>query len=167
MTKKTNAVQLILMLNIIKKEVKENRFKDNNQIVIIVDEAHLAIDKDNPVALNFMYQMTKRIRKYNGALVVATQNIADFVENETILKKTTAIINNNSQYSFIMGLKPNDLEKVINLYKSYGGLTSAEQDYIARSVKGQGLFFVSGFERYRIEIQANKKEKAGFGKKDN
>ncbi|RUP76987.1 hypothetical protein D6D54_04540 [Spiroplasma poulsonii] len=44
------------MLNIIKKEVKENRFKDNNQIVIIVDEAHLAIDKDNPIALNFMYQ---------------------------------------------------------------------------------------------------------------
>ncbi len=43
------------MLNIIKKEVKENRFKDNNEIVIIVDEAHLAIDKDNPVALNFMY----------------------------------------------------------------------------------------------------------------
>ncbi len=66
-----------------------------------------------------------------------------------------------------MGLKPNDLEKVINLYKSYGGLTSAEQDYIARRVKGQGLFFVSGFERYRIEIQANKKEKAGFWKKDN
>ncbi|WP_338955157.1 Mbov_0397 family ICE element conjugal transfer ATPase [Spiroplasma endosymbiont of Polydrusus cervinus] len=164
--KKTNAAQLILMLNIIKKEVKENRFKDDNEIVIIVDEAHLAIDKDNPVALNFMYQMTKRIRKYNGALVVATQNIADFVENETVLKKTTAIIN-NSQYSFIMGLKPNDLEKVINLYKSYGGLTSAEKDYIARSVKGQGLFFVSGFERYRIEIQANKKEKAGFGKKDN
>ncbi|WP_158500780.1 TraG/VirB4 family ATPase [Spiroplasma kunkelii] len=73
------------MLNIIKKEIKENRFKDNNQILIIVDEAHLAINKDNQVTLNFMYQMTKRIRKYNGALVVATQNIADFVENETIL----------------------------------------------------------------------------------
>ncbi len=78
------------MLNIIKKEVKENRFKDNNEIVIIVDEAHLAIDKDNPVALNFMYQMSKRIRKYKGALVVETQNTADFVENETILNKTNS-----------------------------------------------------------------------------
>jgi len=42
------------VLAVVKAEVKNNRFKDNNEIVIVVDEAHLAIDKDNPAALNFV-----------------------------------------------------------------------------------------------------------------
>ncbi len=51
------------MLNIIKKELKENRFKDNNEIVIIVDEDHLTMDKNNPVALNFYVPNIKKDKK--------------------------------------------------------------------------------------------------------
>jgi type IV secretory pathway VirB4 component len=159
--KKIGAAQLYLMLAVIKKEIKENRFKTKNEIVVIVDEAHLAIDKDNPVALDFMYQMVKRIRKYKGALVTATQNISDFVGNDEIMKKTTAIIN-NTQYSLIMGLKQKDLTDVTELYRSYGGLTAAETDFISRAKQGQGLFFVSGFERYLADIKATNEEIKGF-----
>ncbi|MGL5268345.1 MAG: Mbov_0397 family ICE element conjugal transfer ATPase, partial [Spiroplasma sp.] len=158
---KVTAAQLHLVLAVVKAEVKRNRFKTNNEIVIIVDEAHLAIDKDNPAALNFMYQMVKRIRKYHGAIVITTQNLNDFTGSEEIKKKTTAMIN-NTQYSLILNLAPQDLKDIADLYHSYGGLTAAEKDYIARAGKGQALFVVSGYERHCINIEANKKEQEGF-----
>ena len=123
---KVTAAQLHLVLAVVKAEVKNNRFKDNNEIVIVVDEAHLAIDKDNPATLNFMFQMVKRIRKYRGSTVITTQNLNDFAGTEDIKKKTTAMIN-NTQYSLILNLAPQDLKDVAELYRSYGGLTATEK----------------------------------------
>jgi len=150
-----------LVLAVIKAEVKNNRFQNKNEIVIIVDEAHLAIDKDNPAALNFMFQMVKRIRKYHGAIIITTQNLNDFMGTDDIKKKTTAMIN-NTQYSLILNLAPQDLKDVAALYRSYGGLTETEQDYIARAGKGQALFVVSGYERHCINIEATSKEQEAF-----
>ena len=158
---KVTAAQLHLVLAVIKAEVKNNRFQNKNEIVIIVDEAHLAIDKDNPAALNFMFQMVKRIRKYHGAIIITTQNLNDFMGTDDIKKKTTAMIN-NTQYSLILNLAPQDLKDVAALYRSYGGLTETEQDYIARAGKGQALFVVSGYERHCINIEATSKEQEAF-----
>lgn len=158
---KVTAAQLHLVLAVVKAEVKHNRFRSNNEIVIIVDEAHLAIDKDNPAALNFMYQMVKRIRKYQGAIIITTQNLNDFTGTEDIKKKTTAMIN-NTQYSLILNLAPQDLKDVADLYRSYGGLTATERDYIARANQGQALFVVSGYQRHCVNIEATKKEQEGF-----
>ena len=158
---KVTAAQLHLVLAVVKAEVKNNRFQNNNEIVIIVDEAHLAIDKDNPAALNFMFQMVKRIRKYHGSIVITTQNLNDFTGTEDIKKKTTAMIN-NTQYSLILNLAPQDLKDVAELYRSYGGLTATESDYIARANQGQALFVVSGYERHCITIVASAKEQEGF-----
>lgn len=158
---KVTAAQLHLVLAVVKAEVKHNRFRSNNEIVIIVDEAHLAIDKDNPAALNFMYQMVKRIRKYQGAIIITTQNLNDFTGTEDIKKKTTAMIN-NTQYSLILNLAPQDLKDVADLYRSYGGLTATERDYIARANQGQALFVVSGYQRHCVTIEATKKEQEGF-----
>lgn len=158
---KVTAAQLHLVLAVIKAEIKRNRFKNKNEIIIVIDEAHLAIDKDNPAALNFMYQMVKRIRKYQGSIIITTQNLNDFTGSESIKKKTTAMIN-NTQYSLILNLAPQDLKDVASLYHSYGGLTPTEKDYIARANKGQALFVVSGHERHCINIEVNKTEQKGF-----
>ena len=40
-----------------------------------------------------MYQLAKRIRKYNGMQIVITQNIKDFVGSPDIARKSSAIIN--------------------------------------------------------------------------
>jgi len=117
----------------------------------VIDEAHLAIDKDNPVALNFMYQMVKRIRKYHGAIIITTQNINDFTGSEEIKKKTTAMIN-NTQYIFIFNLAPSDLNDVKLLYDSYGGLSPEETDFIQRAGKGDALMIVYSYERYCLNI---------------
>ena len=64
-----------------------------------------------------MKNMAKRIRKYSGSLWVATQNIADFVGFDVNTKtKATAVIN-NCQYTFLFGLKPDDLNNVKEGFK--------------------------------------------------
>ena len=158
---KITAAQLHLVLAFVKGEVKRNRFKNNNEIIIVIDEAHLAIDKDNPVALNFMYQMVKRIRKYKGAIIITTQNWNDFTGTEEIKKKTTAMIN-NTQYSMIMNLAPNDLKDVCEVYRAYGGLSPQEQEYIARARKGEMLFMISGFDRHCLKIEVSDAEALSF-----
>lgn len=148
---KITAAQLYLVLAFIKGEVKRNRFQKNKELIIVIDEAHLAIDKDNPVALNFMYQMVKRCRKYHTGIIITTQNINDFTGTEEIKKKTTAMIN-NTQYTFIFNLAPSNLTDVKLLYHSYGGLSPEETDFIQRAGKGDTLMIVHSYERYCLNI---------------
>ena len=65
--------QLFLSLNYIQKEVKDNDYTKDS-LAIIIDEAHLLIDENNPIALDFVYQMVKRIRKRNGGIIIISQN---------------------------------------------------------------------------------------------
>ena len=64
-----------------------------------------------------MAQMAKRIRKYNGMLIIITQNIKDFVGSEEIAQQSTAVIN-ACQYSIIMSLAPADINDLITLYRN-------------------------------------------------
>jgi type IV secretory pathway VirB4 component len=111
--------QTFLFLKFLENEVRINKDLNlqnytTNKIVIMVDEAHLIIDKNNPVALNFIYQMVKRIRKYFGAIIITTQNVNDCVGDETIKKYSTAIIN-NCQYSMVFKLNPGDISDLNSL----------------------------------------------------
>ena len=53
------------------------------------------------VKLGYNEETGKRIRKYNGMLIIITQNIKDFVGSEEIAQQSTAVIN-ACQYSIIM-----------------------------------------------------------------
>ncbi|MBQ3502881.1 MAG: ATP-binding protein, partial [Clostridia bacterium] len=99
------------------------------QVVVAVDEAHMFIDPDFPVALNFMAEMAKRIRKYQGMQIVITQNIKDFLGTQEIQRRSAAIIN-ASQYSLIFQMAPNDMADLLALYSSAGGINKNEQDRI-------------------------------------
>lgn len=97
--------QMLLVLKWLDNEIIKNRdynlrFGASRKIVIVIDEAHVFIDSKYPIALDFMYQMAKRIRKYNGMQIIITQNVKDFVGTEELARKSTAIIN-ACQYSFI------------------------------------------------------------------
>jgi len=71
--KQSNCSTITFNINSCQSRSKTNRFQNNNEIIIIADEAHLAIDKDNPVTLNFMFQIVKRIRKYHGSVAITMQ----------------------------------------------------------------------------------------------
>lgn len=72
--------QMLLVFRFIEQEVINAREKNRNgnaiRTMIVCDEAHLFIDAKFPIALDFFYSMSKRIRKYNGSFIPATQNMS-------------------------------------------------------------------------------------------
>ena len=123
------------------------------QVVVAVDEAHMFIDPDFPVALNFMAEMAKRIRKYQGMQIVITQNIKDFLGTQEIQRRSAAIIN-ASQYSLIFQMAPNDMSDLLKLYSSAGGINKNEQERIVTAPLGQ-CFLISGpISRQFVKIVA-------------
>ncbi|WP_338970880.1 Mbov_0397 family ICE element conjugal transfer ATPase [Spiroplasma endosymbiont of Labia minor] len=156
--------QLYLITAFIQNEVRKVGFRAKNEIVIAIDEAHLLIDKDNPIALNFIYQTTKRIRKYRGSMILATQNPEDFNSEPEIAKKTKAMMN-NVQYSVIMNLSPENTKAIVEMYRGYGnGLSSNEIDIISHAQTGEGLLFVSGFDRHKVNVRLLDSEKKAIGR---
>ena len=123
------------------------------QIVVAVDEAHMFIDPDSPVALNFMAEMAKRIRKYQGMQIVITQNIKDFIGTPEIQRRSAAIIN-ACQYSMIFQLAPNDMSDLLELYRSAGGINENEQEGIITAPRGRAFFITSPMSRSFVDIIA-------------
>jgi hypothetical protein len=101
-----------------------------------------------------MFQMAKRIRKYNGMQIIITQNIKDFVGNEEIARKSTAIIN-ASQYSFIFALAPNDMHDLCKLYEKAGAINESEQEEIVNNPRGTAFAVTSPTNRARVRIVAS------------
>ena len=152
--------QMLLVLKWLDNEIIKNReynmlYNANRKIVIVIDEAHVFIDDKYPIALDFMFQLAKRIRKYNGMQIVITQNIKDFVGTEELARKSTAIIN-ASQYSFIFSLSPNDMTDLIKLYENAGAINESEQDDIINNGRGRAFLITSPGERTNVDIVAGK-----------
>lgn len=157
--------QMLLVFRFIEQEVINAREKNRNganlRTLIIADEAHLYIDPKFPIALDFFYSMSKRIRKYNGSFIPATQNIADWNANEELRGKTSAIIK-NSQYTFIFKLSAPDMKDVLDVYRAGDSFNDEEQRMIISAVTGQAFFVGSTELRACVRIQAGDNAKALF-----
>ena len=148
--------QMLLVLKYIDNEIIKNRdynlkYNLKRKVVVVIDEAHVFIDNKFPVALDFMFQLAKRIRKYNGMQIVITQNIKDFVGTEEIARKSTAIIN-ACQYSFVFSLAPNDMDDLCKLYEKAGGINEREQEDIVSARRGQVFTIMSPTSRSSFMI---------------
>ena len=148
--------QMLLVLKYIDNEIIKNRdynmkYGLKRKVVVVIDEAHVFIDTKFPIALDFMFQLAKRIRKYNGMQIVITQNIKDFVGSEEIARKSTAIIN-ACQYSFIFSLAPNDIQDLVKLYENAGGINESEQEQIVQAPRGQAFTIMSPTSRSTFQL---------------
>ena len=158
----TNA-QMLLVFRFLNNEIINNKDfntkfhsdgKNTRKVLIVVDEAHIFINPKYPIALDFMAQMAKRIRKYGGMQIVITQNIADFVGSEEIARHSTAVIN-ACQYSIIMSLAPNDINDLVELYKKSGGINEEEQNAIVTAGRGQAFLITGPTNRTMVQIVAH------------
>lgn len=140
--------QMLLIFRFIEQEVinarELNKNGGNLRTMIICDEAHLFIDVKFPIALDFFYSMSKRIRKYNGSFIPATQNIADWNANEELRGKTSAILK-NSQYTFIFKLSAPDVKDLLDIYNAGDSFNKDEQRLIISAGTGQ-IFFIGSTE---------------------
>ena len=158
--------QMLLVLKYVDNEIIKNRdyntkYNLKRKIVVVIDEAHVFIDNKFPVALDFMFQLAKRIRKYNGMQIVITQNVKDFVGSEEIARKSTAIIN-ACQYSFIFSLAPNDIHDLCKLYEKAGGINEIEQEQITTAPRGQAFTIMSPTSRSTFKVEVPKDVAAMF-----
>ena len=152
----TSNAQMLLLLRWLEQEVIRNReynkiHHTDRKTIIAIDEAHLFIDEKYPIALDFMHLLAKRIRKYDGMLIVITQSLRDFTGTPEIQKKAQAIMS-VCQYSMIFSLSPNDMNDLTTLYQNSGGFTDLEKDKIAHSQRGECLLISSADERGRLVI---------------
>lgn len=143
--------QMLLIFRFLEQEIINRREKnllslDDEHTIIIADEAHLFIDPKFPIALEFFYQMTKRIRKYAGSFIPATQSISDWNATEELSSKTTAILK-ESQYNFILKLKPNGAEDLVDLYRAGSGINDSEKRTIIKAKTG-GMFFIGNDKQH-------------------
>ena len=147
--------QMLLVFRFIEQEVinarEANKNGRNLRTMIVCDEAHLFIDAKFPIALDFFFSMSKRIRKYGGSFIPATQNIADWNANEELRGKTTAIIK-NSQYTFIFKLSAPDMKDVLDVYSAGDSFNDEEQRMIISAVTGQAFFIGSTELRACVRI---------------
>lgn len=150
--------QMLLVLKYLENEVIKNRDYNeahgtDRKIIVVVDEAHLFIDEKYPIALDFMYQLAKRIRKYNGMEIVVTQSIKDFAGTPETARKSMAIIN-VSQYSLIFPLSPSDMSDLCSLYEKAGQINDVEADNIVHNERGCAFLISSPESRTNIRIVA-------------
>ena len=153
------SAQMMLVFKYLDNEILKNKdfnqkFKTQRKIIIAVDEAHLFINPKYPVALEFMAQMAKRIRKYMGMQIIITQNIKDFIGSADIERQASAVIN-ASQYSMIFSLAPNDISDLVNLYRNAGEINKGEQDTIVTAERGCCFFIASPYSRTTFYVRAN------------
>ncbi|UNF62774.1 Mbov_0397 family ICE element conjugal transfer ATPase [Spiroplasma poulsonii] len=160
--------QLFLMLSFLDKVVKQNKAKnqalpiaEQQWICIAIDEAHLLINENSTLALNFLFEMTKRIRKYNGILYIMTQNINDFMGNANIKTQAQGIIN-NCLYQFVHHLAASDLQDYDNLIATSGRLNQYQKDTIATAPTGTCLFSIGANNRMLLNVEASEIEQEAF-----
>ena len=162
----TNA-QMLLVFRYLNNEIINNKdfnakYHKNRKIIVAVDEAHIFINPKYPIALDFMAQMAKRIRKYGGMQIVITQNLADFVGSDEIKRQSTAVIN-ACQYSMIFSLAPNDVNDLVELYKKSGGINEEEQNSIVTAGVGQAFLITGPTSRTTVQVVAHDYVKQLFG----
>ena len=162
----TANAQMLLILKWVENEVMKNRDINirsgkKRRIVVAIDEAHLFIDDKYPIALDFMYQLAKRIRKYDGMLIIITQNVKDFATSPETIRKSSAIIN-VSQYSMIFSLSPNDMTELCTLYQNAGCINESEKDVIIHPPRGRVFLVSSPSKRSCFDIVATDMEERYF-----
>ncbi len=157
--------QMFLLLKIINNAMVQNKIrkdagKENQKMMIVIDEAHLLVDESQPASLDFMYQMVKRARKYDALTMITTQNIKDFVGGSAEIQKKTQAIINTSQYSFLLRMNPGDIEDLNKVYSSTGGLTEQEKQTLSMAGRGKAIMALSAKDRKIIQVDILDEEMA-------
>jgi hypothetical protein len=132
--------------------------KDREEKVMLgVDEAYLIVDPEVPQALQFLRNVSKRIRKYMGGLAVITHSVVDFLD-PAVRRHVQALLDNPC-FKFFMGTDGKNLEELTNLMN----LTEAEQEMLEKKKRGHGLL-IAGSKRLHAIVEIYDFEQQLFGK---
>ena len=155
----TQLVNLLTYLNNIivgNRIYNENNKNENQNIAVIVDEFHLYLKNTTSEVILTFEQIARRIRKYNGSFVPATQSIHDFIGDDDSLRSATAIFN-NCQYQLVGMLKEDDFSTYLKLFYE-NPLTETQKEFLSNAKQGEFLLTIDHYQKLRLKITANQME---------
>jgi|GEM_PF-1549560 len=130
-------------------QLKWGRLQRNRSLGIrtidIHDEAHLEIDPRVPETAHALKNMAKRIRKYYGALWIASQSTIDFTDPE-VARVGKAILNLMTN-KFIFGAEGDEADSIAKLNQ----LSKREKDEILTAAQGKCIM-ISGNRRTMLYV---------------
>ncbi|MDQ0567612.1 Mbov_0397 family ICE element conjugal transfer ATPase [Mycoplasma yeatsii] len=160
-------VGLFVLLSLIQNKIFNNAIAEPEiNTCLVIDELHMYIDPNNTATLDFVYTMTKTVRKFNAGMILCTQNPSDFLGSSMITKKAEAILQ-NCQYAKFFGLKQKDLEAVVDMFRTSGGLNKSHERYLADSEIGNLIFSLHMYSKIKMSIYYNDFERSLFFDKGN
>jgi len=118
--------------------------KSRNSI-LVCDEAHTMLDKDVPDTAKTLQQFSKRIRKQNGALIIITQELQDFL-HPSVSEYGVGMLSNAS-IKFLGGADGQALETAVNVYN----LNNSEKSILEKGERGKMLLMV-GFKKIVVRV---------------
>ena len=133
---------------------------------IVCDEAWMMVKKTMPGAeytAHFLETVARRIRKRNGALLVASQNFKEFADNP----QGQAVLT-NTHVNIFLKQNATDLDAVQQVFK----LSNGERDFLASPKKGHfllkmaresttGYAYPFSYEKYLIEKKSTARMSEG------
>jgi len=135
-------------------KISQDRTK---RVILAGDEFYLNVDPENPEVLKFARNTSKRIRKYEGALMVITHNMNDFMD--PAVRRFGQSLLDNPVYKIIMGQGENDIQSLTTLMH----LSEKEVETLLTGNRGEALF-IAGNRRVHAKFEVSPDELAMFGK---
>lgn len=121
-------------------------FKSKTErVILVLDEAHMLLDKNNLETVETLTKISKRVRSYSSSIVLATQEVKDFL-HPGIVDAASGLLN-NATYKMFMGCDGVELNAVKTIFK----LTSKEENILSLRERGVALI-EAGNKRLKIEI---------------
>ena len=149
---------LMLTIKHIEQEIFKNieynhKHKSNRKLIILIDESHVLLDECRKEALDFIYLLSKRIRKYEGMMMLVTQSIKDFQSEGKYEKKTMSPLT-ATQYVMIFRTSQGEKKEVENMYISEKGDGLCDISSLRRGE----MVFVGGINELSV-IEMDKSER--------
>ena len=150
---------LMLTIKEIEKTIFENVeynkiHKSNRKVIVLIDESHILLDESRKTALEFIYLLSKRIRKYDGMMILVTQSLRDFQSEGKYEKKTMSPLS-AAQYAMIFKIPQGEWKDVENTFITAKGEGLCD---ISKLKRGEMIFIEDRNEFSLIQLEKSDKE---------
>lgn len=133
-------------------------FARTKQFAIIVDELALLCNATNIKVLQYLKTIMQRIRKYEGILGTATQQLGDVMMDQ--YKAYTSALYNLASIKFVFN--PGEIDLIT--FKNFARFEDERLESLSKFTKGECYLFVGTHDKYRVKINRLEFEKILFGK---
>ncbi len=147
------AAQYFNILSWCWQEISRNQ---TERVMLIADECWMMIDPACPQSMIFLRNAEKRARKYEGSVVVSTQQIVDFLDPHIKLYGQTVLA--TPSIKLIFGMSGQGFREVKNIF----ALNNAQSRLIESQIRGTALMCV-GAEKFRIKFDLSEERLKMFG----